>query len=738
MKGFFVIIDLVLYSLMLFKYKTKIRLFRYIQKAVFIHFIFFSAHLFALKTDSIAIVLNSNLSDSLKIINALRLIDQSEIKEKTQANLYYSLLEAYVIKKNKPKLLAHIYSNWAEYYKNNHADYSKALIYTNKRIKIIEKLRDSSELITAYTYLGAHIYADMELIDETLLALRKSITYARPNTMGQVWSYYYLGWMEFNMQKYDSALVHLKFAFDIGDKIEPRKNLVEFIGWVGNAYAGIRDYKRAIAFRKEALKLCEENHYEFGIADCKRYLGQFYYCIAQYDSAIYYADYAFNYMKNDPANKGQETLIYTGNTLIMSCIKTNNLALGDKYVKEMTDTRLTPCRYGTAARVSLTKMFAAFYEAKGDNTKTVYYLKDYIRSVDSADMSAQSLLVSEQLLKGNFEKEQQDQLMEQQKKDIETEELHNRQNLIIIAAIIVLVLVSLLLFLSYKSGKQKKASLLEIGKQKQEIEYQKEVVEEKNKEIIESINYAKRLQEAILPPLDFIKQKLPESFIYYQPKDIVAGDFYWLEEADGKIFIAAADSTGHGVPGALVSIVCSNALNRSVKEFNLTDPGSILDKTRELVLETFSKSDSNVKDGMDISMACIDFVGSGSNYVHLTWAGANNPLWYINKNAEGNDQLIEIKGDKQSIGLTDNPRNFTTHQVNLQKGDSIFLFTDGFADQFGGTKGKKFKYKPLQELLIFNQYRSFSEQNALLSDTFTNWKGNLEQVDDVCIIGVRF
>lgn len=250
-------------------------------------------------------------------------------------------------------------------------------------------------------------------------------------------------------------------------------------------------------------------------------------------------------------------------------------------------------------------------------------------------------------------------------------------------------------------------------------------VEEKQKEITDSINYAKRIQEAILPSFDFIKTHLPNSFIYYQPKDIVAGDFYWAEKVDSDFFIAAADCTGHGVPGALVSVVCCNALNRTVNEFKLTDPGKILDKTRELVLESFSKSKEDIKDGMDISLVCI-------NGNTVKWAGANNPLWYYQ-----NNELKELKANKQPIGKTDNPEPFTTHTIELQKGDSLYLFTDGFADQFGGPKGKKFKYKQLEDLLVASNDLSINEQHLSLKNALNSWKGNLEQVDDICIIGIK-
>jgi serine phosphatase RsbU (regulator of sigma subunit) len=264
-------------------------------------------------------------------------------------------------------------------------------------------------------------------------------------------------------------------------------------------------------------------------------------------------------------------------------------------------------------------------------------------------------------------------------------------------------------------------------RQKKIIEEQKAVVEEKNKEVLDSITYAKRLQDAILPPMSVIQKYIPESFVLYKPKDIVAGDFYWMEKVEATIFIAAADCTGHGVPGAMVSVVCSNALNRAVKEFKITEPGRILDKARDLVLETFEKSESNVQDGMDISLCCINTKAN-----EILWAGAYNPLWYI---VDG--EIKEVGANKQPIGKTDNPKPFITHKLNVKKGDTLYLLTDGYADQFGGPKGKKFKYKQLQEKLLSIFSLPMHRQKEELNTTLENWKGNLEQVDDILLMGIR-
>jgi ligand-binding sensor domain-containing protein/serine phosphatase RsbU (regulator of sigma subunit) len=258
------------------------------------------------------------------------------------------------------------------------------------------------------------------------------------------------------------------------------------------------------------------------------------------------------------------------------------------------------------------------------------------------------------------------------------------------------------------------------------IQLQKDKIEEAHKEITDSIVYAKRIQSAILAPPRLVKEYLKDAFILYLPKDVVAGDFYWLEKvSDTKVLFAAADCTGHGVPGAMVSVVCNNSLNRSVREYGLTELGEILDKTRELVIEEFDKSDEEVKDGMDIALCSVEGM-------KLEYTGANNPLWIIR-----DGEILETKANKQPIGKYTDPEPFTTHSIDLSKGDTIYIFSDGFVDQFGGEKGKKLKPSNFRKLLLSIQEESMEKQKTLLDEAFESWRGDLEQIDDVCVIGVR-
>ena len=279
----------------------------------------------------------------------------------------------------------------------------------------------------------------------------------------------------------------------------------------------------------------------------------------------------------------------------------------------------------------------------------------------------------------------------------------------------------------------------ESQEQKKIIEEQKEVVETKSKEITDSINYAKRIQDAILPSSSELNKHLKDGFVLYLPKDIVAGDFYWMEVLKDSILLAAADCTGHGVPGAIVSVVCNGALNRAVGEFKLTEPAEILNKVRELVIETFEKSgdDAKVRDGMDISL--IKLYNKTDVGADIEWAGANNPLWIIRSTRYVNNdyEIIEYKPNKQPIGKHFKQEPFTNHKIEVFKDDRLYLFTDGFADQFGGNKGKKMMYKPFKEFLLSIQHKGMDEQKLELHEYFNGWKGDLEQVDDVCVIGIN-
>lgn len=270
----------------------------------------------------------------------------------------------------------------------------------------------------------------------------------------------------------------------------------------------------------------------------------------------------------------------------------------------------------------------------------------------------------------------------------------------------------------------------EVVRQKEEVERQGRRVVELYKNVTDSIRYAKRLQESILPPDHRIKELLPESFVLYRPKDIVSGDFYWFEEVGGKVLFAAVDCTGHGVPGAFMSLVGHNGLNQAVRGAGCREPAVILRELNRIAYESLHKDRDQflVRDGMDMSLCSLD-----PKTRELAYAGANNPLYVVR-----NGELIYRQADKVSIGSYEQGEGaFTEHRMQLEPGDMVYVFSDGYPDQFGGPKGKKFLYRQFRELLMRIASLPVEQQKRTLQETLNAWKGAHEQVDDILVIGVR-
>ncbi|MGZ4090696.1 MAG: tetratricopeptide repeat protein, partial [Bacteroidia bacterium] len=581
-------------------------------------------------------------------------------------------------------------------------------------------------------------------------------------------SYNGLGNLEESAGNFTAALKNFFSYLDYAEKLNLPGDIAIAYNNIAIVYSDMDDYKKELAYNFKALKIREKLNDPGQLAASYNNIGVCYQYVDNYAAAIPYFNKAldiriklndreemaaiyhnlaicYKYMGNfEQAEEYYMKALSIQQQLSLSpdmaltFINIGRLYLDNKQYKKSfsffnkaldiaNDKKLIG--YQTDAHHAL---FDA-YEATNQSGPALFHYKKYIELKDSVNNVEKSKEFTRIEMQNKFDHEQAINKSNQDKKDAVARQQQKQQRIIIIAVTMLLLIISGFLFFVYRSFRQKKEANITITKQKKEVEEQKHLVEEKQKEIIDSINYAQRIQSAILAREEDIKQHYPESFLLYRPKDIVAGDFYFFETNNETIFYAAADCTGHGVPGALVSVVCSNALSRCVKEFGLADPGEILNKTRELVLETFRKSGQDVKDGMDISL----FVKNVANN-KFSWAGANNPLWYIQQNKAGAGvQIKEITANKQPIGLSDSPAPFKTHILNLEKGDHVFLFTDGYADQFGGPRGKKFKYKQLEELLVSTTNLSPHIQKQKLQQAFEEWKGQQDQVDDVLVIGIR-
>lgn len=287
-----------------------------------------------------------------------------------------------------------------------------------------------------------------------------------------------------------------------------------------------------------------------------------------------------------------------------------------------------------------------------------------------------------------------------------------------------------------KENAEREKRIIEESKKQLEAAYA--IIEHKNQEITDSINYAFRIQTALLPKIDEIKTKVPDSFVIWQPKDIVSGDFYWFAQLnDGNILIACADCTGHGVPGAFMTMIGNTLLNQIVKQNNITEPDQILNNLHIGVRKALKQDEegSKSRDGMDIA-----FVKLYPDTLKLTYAGANRPLWVVRNNQS---EIEELKPNKVPIGglQTEAERIFTPNYIQLQKGESFYASTDGYHDQFGGPKGRKFMTKQMKEKILEIQEYDLETQGKILLQTIMDWMHNhekkYEQIDDICVIGVR-
>lgn len=608
----------------------------------------------------------------------------------------------------------------------------EAMVYVTQAKELSEKLNYQNGLGVAYSNLGSIYYYQSNYpraLDYHFKSLKimeaigsKSGMGASYNNIGNVYS------EQGNNEKVlEYYLKDLKICEDIKDK----NGMSVSYGNIAILYNEMKQYSKSIEFHLKSLKLKQELGNTQGIGMSYVNLSVVYEDLKEYDKAL---DYSFKALAGLKASGSDADvgIVYVNLGSIYNKLGNYKFAINysklgydlSKKINEIDNMRLCSENLATA------------YAKLGQYDEAYFYHVKFKQFTDSIFNEGNSKQIGD--LRTNYEVEKKEAELNE-KAAIEKERLktiaaeENKRHLIVVLSfILILIIVIVFSFFLYKRFRI-------TNRQKDIIEIQKHLVDEKQKEIIDSITYAKRIQQAILPAVDLISQSFPNSFVFYKPKDIVAGDFFWFESLlDPKVtFIAAADCTGHGVPGAMVSVVCSNALNRAVNEFKVRETGLILDKTRELVIDTFKKSGEGVMDGMDISLASITNLENGK--VLLNWSGANNPLWYIrnSKESESHTELVVVKGDKQPIGISDFPKPYTTHSIELDAGDVFYLFTDGYVDQFGGPKGKKFKQNKMKELIASVFHLPLSEQSQILSRTFIDWMADNEQADDVTVIGIK-
>jgi len=564
------------------------------------------------------------------------------------------------------------------------ANYSKSLEYQLKALKIDEELGNKEGITRHFTNLGA-LYASQNNYkkgEEYYLQALK-IAEEQNNIQNQAVILTNLGLNYSDQGNHKKALECFFKSLKLPGTENNKNYLAATYGNIGMAYEGIKDYTTALNYYFKALGINKEIGRKSGISIQNGNIGSLYLELGKH-------------------NESEKFL-------------KASLALADS-IGAQDDIK--------TAQFNLTNL----YSKTGDYKEAFFHYKEYINVRD--EMYNEEREKKQLLLETTYEFNKKSAILQaQQEKERAITEYERKKQSTIIALIAgVLLLITIFAFNTLRKNKF-------ITKQKFILEKKNEIIEEKQREITESITYAKRIQQAILPPTELIKQFLPDIFIIYKPKDIVAGDFYWFypDLSNNTFYLAAADCTGHGVPGAFTSVVCSEKLNYAIAETK--NCGEILAKTNKAVKTTLrqtSEKSGTSRDGMDIALVSISKKGKESI---LKYAGANRPLWIV-KN--GTNDIIEIKATKKAIGgFTDENQEFETHQISLSKGDIIYLFTDGYADQDGGEKGKKMMIKNLKKVITEICHKSMEEQKNHLEGFAIQWRRNKEQLDDILVIGLR-
>jgi serine phosphatase RsbU (regulator of sigma subunit) len=598
-------------------------------------------------------------------------------------------------------------------------------------------------------------------------------------------SYGNLGILYRKLGNYPKAIYYIQESIK-RNEANKRNELAGNFANLANVYNDLGQFKKAGEYLFKTLKLRITQNDDAGIALCYSNIGNYYSQIGINDSAIIYYFKTIFYYDKIKIQNSKKVVVYLN--LTNQYIKSEKF---DSVVKYLDITQKLLNEKSNPFHLS------HFYENKGDLHKKLKNYKDAIncynyalkysslndeikryltlynsksfcfyklKILDSAynnkllfekyieiiynDSKASEITKYEMQYK--FDKEQEEIKTKQFKKDIETQNTIKRKQIVIYTFLFALTLLLILVIIVFKNNKQRKKDNALLQQKNDQIETQK-------KDIIDSINYAERIQRSFLATTEQLNKNLKEFFIFFKPKSIVSGDFYWAatssKERQGWTFVfCTADSTGHGVPGAIMSLLNITSLEKAIE--TATTPDKILNLTRKTIIERLKKDGSaeGGKDGMDCSLLVFDF-----NNLKLQIAAANNPVWIVREiknddlsvrgKSRSEDQfkaynstfsICEIKPDKMPVGKHDKQDvPFTLHEVTLQKGDVVYTLTDGFPDQFGGEKGKKYMIKNLRELIVTIAHLPMHEQKQVLENTFNTWKGNSEQVDDVTVIGIR-
>jgi serine phosphatase RsbU (regulator of sigma subunit) len=633
------------------------------------------------QTDSLERLLDNNSADTGRVEILIELFRQLRNSDPIRAEQYnkeaLNLSEYLGYEEGTGKAL----NNYGVYHKNL-GEYDKALDFYLQALKVEEALDNDDRIAFAYSNIG------------TIYTIKK---------------------------EYDRALESFENALEIFEKIGNEIYLIRILNNIGLVYYERRAFDEALNYYDRALKISEDYPGLVGF-DVLSNIGNIYNQLKNYDQAIeFYQRSLLAEISNNNKYGQANALLNIGETYRLK----GSFVEAEEYLDQSVEIAR---ELGNKPLLSsIFRSLSDLYLEKGDILLAYSMLKNHMKLKDSIfnEESAQKLAELETLYE-----------VDKKEKEIQLQKLQIRnQNLLTFAVIFILlsiIVVAVLIYLKFIQNKKAKALLEvqneEITKSKSELEKQKHIIEEKNRDITDSINYAKGVQDAILNQKEF-EEYLNDAFIYFRPKDIVSGDFYWYYRKKDYDIIAAVDCTGHGVAGAFMTIIGNSLLNQIVVESEERSPAKILKQLDDKVMKTLAHRQVS-SHGMDAAICCLDRKKS-----KVVFAGAKRPLYQVLTDGE----LREFKGNKVGIGdeLSEMSRNFDDKEITFVKGDTFYMFSDGYPDQFGGPVQKKFMTRRFKKLIVENNQKEMREVSGILSHEMSEWMNGEEQTDDMLVIGFR-
>jgi serine phosphatase RsbU (regulator of sigma subunit) len=694
--------------------------------------------------------------------------DYERITKEFYQNLYNNRQRAieindtllYLYKKEKKNLYLYSYYHNSAYLSYVESDFARAAVYFDSAYMVSVELQDTLKITGAIMNKGAMHYSMNKYADALECYLKSGDLMKKYNPKQLPGLYGNIGMLYSDIQNFDKAIYYLELAISMnnenkGDPFEDIKPL----NVLGIIYKHKGEFLRSKKYYHVALSLAEEagDKYLRDRGDIHTNLAELERMLGNKKQEFYHLEKSLELYQKTKNKDGMSTAKIG---LAKYYAEQNNIPLAEKFIKEAKDLSAEfdiSMRY----KMQLTSLHAEIEAKKGNHIKAFQYmseafvLKDSLHQLMNLEEASKMELQFDFNLKNTLDslkRAEEAKILElklAEEKAITDAKLY-RQRIFTGIAMGGTLFLLVFAFVLYKAYRNKE-------KANRFIQSQKEIIEEKQQEILDSINYAERIQRSFLATKIYLDEHLNKPatetleatdtnyFVFFQPKDVVSGDFYWASIlGNGHFAFCCADSTGHGVPGAIMSILNISSLEKAI-ETEVT-PDRILDKTRKIIIERLSKDGSpeGGKDGMDCSLLVFN-----REKTRLAFAAAHTSIFIIRENSSEINQhaeairsktheLIEFKGDKIPVGKHDNDNvAFKAHSIDLQKGDTIYAFTDGFPDQFGGEKGKKYMIKNLKIFLLSIAHLPMKEQEVMLREEFTKWKGYNEQVDDVCIIGVR-